>query len=105
MAISCSVAEQCTGKVGNGSKLGHNVGGPQILMGGHPQIVHPISKITPKLISDLLSNKGCLSVERPRTLGGERKKRNKLLLKNRKCDAFLMAGGRCSLPCTARWFG
>jgi len=30
-----------------------------------------ISKITP--ISDLLSYKGCLSVERPRTLGGDKK--------------------------------
>ena len=43
-------------------------------MGGRPQIVDPISKITP--ISDLLSSKGCLSVERPWTFGGEKKERN-----------------------------
>jgi len=38
------------------------------------QILDQISKITP--ISDLLnlSYKGCLSVERPRTLGGDKKK-------------------------------
>jgi len=34
--------------------------------------LNQISKIT--LISDLHSYKGCLSVERPRTLGGKRKK-------------------------------
>jgi len=37
-----------------------------------------ISKITP--ISDLLSYKGCLSVEQPWRFGSERKKRTKLLL-------------------------
>jgi len=49
-------------------------------MEGRPQILHPISEITP--ISDLLSYKGCLSVERRQTTG-ERKKRKKFLLKNR----------------------
>jgi len=44
------------------------------------QIVDPISKITS--ISDLLSYKGCLLVKRPCILGGKRKKK-KLLLKNR----------------------
>ena len=73
---SCSISDQCTSKVENWPKLGHNWGGgwrPHILWGS-PQIVDPISKITP--ISDLLSYEGCLSVERPRTLGGKRKKRN-----------------------------
>jgi len=56
-----------------------------------PKIVDPISKITP--ISDLLSYKGCLSGERPRTLGDERKKRKKLLLKTE----YL-----CSTPCVGR---
>ena len=48
--------------------------GPKILMGVAPQILDPICKITP--ISDLLSYKGCLSVERPRKLGSESKKIN-----------------------------
>ena len=57
--------------------LGHNVGvlGPQILMGVAPQVLDQISEITP--ISDLLSYKGCLSVERPQTLGGRRKKKER----------------------------
>ena len=43
---------------------------PEIVMGvaPPPKKLDPISKITP--ISDLLSYKGCLSVERPRTVGG-----------------------------------
>jgi len=40
-------------------------------MEGRPQILDPISIITH--ISYLLSYKGCLSVERPRTLGGDKK--------------------------------
>jgi len=61
----------------------HWVGlGPANFNGDCSQIVDPISKISP--ISDLLSYKDCLSVERPRTLGDESKKRKKLLLKNRK---------------------
>jgi len=38
-----------------------------------PKSVDPISKTTP--ISNLMGYKGCLSVEQPRTLGGERKKK------------------------------
>ena len=45
--------------------------GPKIVMGFVLQILDQISKITP--VSDLLSYKGCLSVERPRTLGGDKK--------------------------------
>jgi len=44
-------------------------------MGGRTQILDQNYKIT--RISDLISYKGCLSVERPRRFGGERKKRNR----------------------------
>jgi len=47
--------------------------GPANFNGGRPQIVDPISEITP--ISDLLSYKGCLLVERPQTSVGKRKKK------------------------------
>jgi len=40
-------------------------------MRGRPQILDQISKITP--IFDLLNYKGSLSVERPQTLGGNKK--------------------------------
>jgi len=42
---------------------------------GGTQILDQILKNTP--ISDCLSNKGCLSVERPRRFSGERKKKKK----------------------------
>jgi len=64
MVISCSVPLQCTGKVENLPKLRPKLGfwGSQISVEVATQIVDPISKITP--ISDLLSYKGCLSVNR-----------------------------------------
>jgi len=46
--------------------------GPPNFNGGRPQILDQISKITP--ISDLLSYKGCLSIERPWTFGAKEKK-------------------------------
>ena len=63
---------------------------PQILMGVDPQILDQISKIIP--ISDLLSYKGCLSVERPRTFGGEKnpKINSTLLHQVRKSSAHIV---------------
>jgi len=54
-------------------KLG--VVGPPNFNGSRPQILDQIYKITP--ISDLLSYKGCLSVEQPQKSSGKRKKEKK----------------------------
>jgi len=49
--------------------------GPPNLSGGCPQILDQIYKITP--ISNLVSYKGCLLVERPERFGSKRNKKKK----------------------------